>query len=317
MTGAVPADRRLWAGGPVASPLGVGTWQWGDRNYWGFGRDYGDEQVAATYRAARNRGMALFDTAEVYGKGISETLLGRSLCADPDPARVVLATKFAPLPWRLARRGSVRRALEASLTRLGVPRIALYQLHFRLPVLGDRRWLTELAEAQQEGLIDAVGVSNYGPAALRSAHRALGEHGVRLATNQVEFSLLQRRPERSGLLALCAELDVAVIAYSPLAQGLLTGKYGAGRPPPGARRMRHARRLAEVDSLVASLARIGAAHGGKTPGQVALNWVLRRGALAIPGAKSAEQAEANAGAIGWALTDEEMDVLGSAGGPGG
>jgi aryl-alcohol dehydrogenase-like predicted oxidoreductase len=136
---------------------------------------------------------------------------------------------------------------------------------------------------------------------------------VPLVSNQVQFSLVERRPERSGLLKTCRELGVTVIAYSPLAQGLLTGKYTPEDPPPGVRGRRFGRgRLARIQPLIGLLREIGDARGGKTPSQVALNWVMRKGALPIPGVKNARQAEDNVGALGWSLTGDEMAALDAA-----
>ena len=127
----------------------------------------------------------------------------------------------------------------------------------------------------------------------------------------MEYSLLQRGPERSGLLAACRDLGVTLIAYSPLGQGLLTGKYTAEHPPPGARR-RRARRLDRIEPLIGLLRQIGEAHGGKTPAQVALNWAICKGTVPIPGAKNARQAGDNAGALGWRLADDEVAALDAA-----
>jgi aryl-alcohol dehydrogenase-like predicted oxidoreductase len=298
----------LWAGGPEGLPLGVGTWAWGDRGYWGYGRDFSSADVAAAYAASREAGLTLFDTAEVYGRGTSEELLGGLIADRSDAAAVAVATKFAALPWRVARRGPLLAALEASLRRLGQPRVALYQIHWPLP-LGSRAWLLDLAAGVQQGLVGAVGVSNYGPGQLRAAHRVLADQGVPLATNQVEYSLLARRPERSGLVDLCRELDVRIIAYSPLAQGLLTGKYSERRPPAGVRGLRYRRQLRTIEPLVRRLGEIGADHDGRTPAQVALNWLVQRGTVPIPGAKTAEQARLNAGGVGWSLTDTEVAEL--------
>ena len=144
-----------------------------------------------------------------------------------------------------------------------------------------------------------MGVSNYGPRDLRSAHEILADQGVALATNQVEYSLLNRKPERSGLVELCAELGVTIIAYSPLAQGA-TGKYTTPGPTAGhSRSPLPARRLAALAPLIERLTAIGRGHGGRTPGQVALNWLIAQGAVPIPGAKTAEQARHNAGGAGW------------------
>ncbi|MBN1964657.1 MAG: aldo/keto reductase, partial [Anaerolineae bacterium] len=133
-----------------------------------------------------------------------------------------------------------------------------------------------------------------------------------LASNQVEYSLVARAPERNGLLDVCRELGVVLIAYSPLGQGLLTGKYSPERPPSGIRRRALSRKLAAVQPLVGLLTEIGQGHGGKTPAQVAINWAISKGTLSIPGARDAYQATQNAGAAGWRLSVDEMDALDAA-----
>lgn len=126
----------------------------------------------------------------------------------------------------------------------------------------------------------------------------------------MEYSLLHRKPEQNGVLATCQELGITLIAYSPLAQGLLTGKYSPENPPPGLRGLRYGRRrLRAIAPLLRLLQSIGEAHGGKTPAQVALNWLICKGAVPIPGAKDARQARENAGALGWRLTPEEVERL--------
>ncbi len=303
-----PYERPLWAGGPVGLPLGVGTWAWGDQGYWGYGKTYTSEDVAQAYRSSREAGLTLFDTAEIYGGGFSERLLGQLVRDHDDRDQVQVATKFSSLPWKIGQAGQVRESLRASLSRLQVDRVDLYQIHWALP-LSDRAWLRGLAAAVREGVVGAVGVSNYGPGKLRAAHRVLADLGVPLATNQVEYSLLTRRPERSGLVELCRELGVTIIAYSPLAQGLLTGKYRPGQPPPGVRGLRYRRKLGKIPALIDQLRDIGADHSGKTPAQVALSWLISKGTVPIPGAKNADQAAHNAGGVGWSLTPDQVAAL--------
>lgn len=137
---------------------------------------------------------------------------------------------------------------------------------------------------------------------------ALASRGLALATNQIEFSLLRRSPETSGLLATCRELGVLPLAYSPIGQGRLTGKYSAQNPPPGKRNFSN-HPMEVVDAVVAELRRIGEKHGGKLPSQVALNWVMAKGAVPIPGAKNRHQAEENAGALGWSVDDDDLARL--------
>ena len=141
---------------------------------------------------------------------------------------------------------------------------------------------------------------------------ALRQRGLRLASNQIEFSLLRTRPEKVGLLDCCRELGVVPLAYSPIGQGRLTGKYSAASPPPGKRTF-SAHPREQVDAVVSVLRRVGAAHGDRTPSQVALAWIIAKGAVPIPGAKNRGQAEENAGALGWRMDDEELAALDAAG----
>jgi len=287
--------------------MGTGAWAWGDRLFWGYGSGYGEGDVEAAFQASLEARINFFDTAEVYGFGRSERLLGRFIRAAGQPA--VVATKFMPLPWRLGR-GSVLRALRKSLARLGMERVDLYQVHFPRPWASIEVLMDTLADAVEAGLVRAVGVSNYNLEQMQRAHEALAQRGVPLASNQVEYSLLRRQPERTGLLAACRELGVTLIAYCPLAQGLLTGKYTPDNPPRGwMRRFMRRAELAQVQPLVSQLRETGEAHGGKAPGQVALNWVMCKGVVPIPGAKNARQAEQNAGALGWRLSDGEVAAL--------
>jgi aryl-alcohol dehydrogenase-like predicted oxidoreductase len=287
--------------------MGVGVWSWGDRLTWGYGRGYGKDDVHAAYEASLAAGLSFFDTAEIYGFGRSESLLGEFLRQHRDGALV--ATKFFPFPWRL-RPGNLILALRSSLRRLGLPSVDLYQIHWPFPPVPTRVWAEALADAVRMGLTRTVGVSNYGLALTRQTNRSLADHGIPLASNQIEFSLLDRTPERTGLLDTCHELGVKVIAYSPLAMGLLTGKYSSARRPPPSR-LRSFRRvdLDRLPTLVAALREVGQAHGDRTAGQVALNWVVTKGAVPIPGAKNAAQATENAGAVGWSLSTEESRHL--------
>ncbi len=287
--------------------MGVGAWSWGDRIVWGYGRGYGKSDVRAAFDASRAAGLSFFDTAEIYGMGRSESLLGEFLRQRQDG--ILVATKFFPFPWRL-RRADVIRALRGSLRRLGLPRVDLYQVHWPYPPVPVRSRAEALADAVELGLTRAVGVSNYDRSQTQETHRILVGRGLGLASNQVEFSLLERSPERTGLLETCRQLGVKVIAYSPLAMGLLTGKYSVSHPPPVVRRRSFARvDLARLALLVDALREVGQGHGRRTPGQVALNWVMAKGAIPIPGAKNAEQARENAGARGWSLTLEEVRDL--------
>jgi aryl-alcohol dehydrogenase-like predicted oxidoreductase len=293
-------------------PLGVGTWAWGDRFFWGYGQGYNQSDIVAAFQASLKAGIRLFDTAEIYGMGISERILGQ--LSRTTENKIVIASKFMPFPWRLSAR-SLRGALRASLQRLGIDRIDLYQIHWPTPLLGIPQLMEALADAVAEGLVRYVGVSNYSADQTRRAHRALARRGVPLISNQVQYSLLHRAPEVDGVQATCHDLGIMLIAYSPLAMGVLTGKYTPSTTPGGARRMYghfRAGNLAAAQPVIALLRQIGTAHGGKSPGQVALNWLIQRGALPIPGAKNVGQATENTGALGWALDESEVELLDTA-----
>ncbi len=294
------------------SPLGLGTWQWGDRMMWGYGKTHTDSDIHEAFHVILQSGVNFFDTAEVYGKGRSEELLGACLKEagqSPLGAPLVVATKFMPYPWRL-RKGALLSKLRASLARLGLERVDLYQIHWPFPPVPIEVWANALADAVAAGLTRAVGVSNYNSAQMLRAHSALAKRGVPLASNQVEFHLLNRRVEHKGLLKLCRELGVTLIAYSPLAKGLLTGKYTPQTRPPGLRSYIFRReRLSKIQPLIQLLREIGKAHEGKSPAQVALNWLISKGAVPIPGAKNARQAQDNAAALGWRLAEAEIAAL--------
>jgi aryl-alcohol dehydrogenase-like predicted oxidoreductase len=292
--------------------LGLGTWAWGDKSTWGmntYDRSYSFDTIREAYAASVAAGVTLLDTAEVYGNGESERIIGRLLDEDQaNRSRVVIATKFLPMPYKVLLTSALMAALRASLQRLRVPAVHLYQIHGPISLRSHAAMADALAEARHAGLVKAVGVSNYSEKEVRAIHAALAKHRIPLATNQIEYSLLRTMPESNGLLGTCKELGVVVLAYSPLGQGRLTGKYSAGKPPPGKRNFSNFP-MREIDPIVAELRRIGERHGGKTPGQVALNWIICKGAVPIPGAKNRTQAEENAGALGWRLSADEVGAL--------
>jgi aryl-alcohol dehydrogenase-like predicted oxidoreductase len=287
--------------------LGTGVWQWGDSSFWGYGRTYQETDVQAAFQASLDAGINFFDSAEGYGRGKSERLLGRFIHTSGQP--VIVATKYLPYPWRL-RKKSLINALKESLERLELPVVDLYQIHWPIPPLPVETWADALADAVQAGLTRAVGVSNYNEEQMRRTHLALSSRGVLLASNQVEYSLLNRKVETNGLLKVCQELGVTLIAYSPIAKGILTGKYTPEKTPPGMRgRTYNKNRLVKVQPLLRLVRETGQAHDGKSPAQVALNWLICKGAVPIPGAKNARQLQENVGALGWKLSDEEVAVL--------
>ncbi len=292
-------------------PLGIGTWAWGDRFYWGFGRGYDAHDLQAAFEAALAGGIAFFDTAEVYGLGRAERFLAQFIAASQQPLarQVILATKFFPYPWRW-RSSALLRALRGSLRRLGREQVELYQIHWPWPPRSIETWVKALAQALRAGLARAGGVSNYDLDQMRRAQAVLEHHGFPLAANQVEFSLLRRDIERNGVLAYAREQGITILAYSPLAMGMLTGKYTPENPPKGPRGRRFpAAYLERLQPLLRLMQEIGQAHGGKTPAQVALNWVMAKGAVPLVGVKNAAQTQGNLGAFGWHLSPDEITAL--------
>ena len=290
------------------SPVGIGAWAWGDRLFWGYGRgQYTDSDLEAAFEAALIGGVNWFDTAEIYGSGRSETLLGQFIHSTDQT--VMIATKFFPYPYRI-RRSALVKALRKSLSRLRLDQVDLYQIHRPSPPVPIRTWVHALADVAASGLAKTVGVSNYNRVQTQLAHRILAERGIKLASNQVEYSLIQRRNEHNGLLETCHKLGITVIAYSPLGMGMLTGKYTPESPPSGVRSLRYRRSfLDRIQPLVSLMREIGEVHGSRTPAQVALNWVISKGAVPIPGAKNARQAEENASSTEWQLSVDEVTEL--------
>ena len=309
MNTTTPTTVALGKNGPQVTPLGVGTWSWGDRLFWDYGKEYDQTQVKDAFQASIEAGITLFDTAEVYGLGESERLLGQFAKDNDTP--VSIATKYFPLPWRIFPQ-VVADTLTESLKRLEVESIPLYQVHSPFSFFMNQETLMDaLAKEVKQGRIKAVGVSNYSASQMREAHEHLQKRGVPLASNQVLYSLLDRKIENNGIWETAEELGVTIIAYSPLAQGLLTGKYTGSEKPTGARRLDpkfKASGINKISPVINSLQKLAEKYN-KTPAQVALNWVICRGAIPIPGAKNATQAQQNAGSIGWSLDSEDVQEL--------
>ncbi len=287
---------------------------WGDMltaPWWSPARSaYGPTSTADEQRAALEvslaAGVYFVDTAAMYGKGVSERRVGE-LTRGQD---VVVATKF---PFgNFSRERSLPATLEESLTRLQRTRIDLYQIHYAFPWMSIPKLMNLMADAVEAGKIRAVGVSNYNAKQMRTAHEELAKRGLPLASNQVQYSLLHRDPEANGVLDACRELGVTLIAYMPLASGALTGKYSATSRPAGWRRyMRYFRgkNLAALSDLLQLLGRIGDRYG-MGPSQVALRWLMQQdGVVPIVGAKNADQARQNAGALAFELADDDLDAL--------
>lgn len=289
-----------------AVQLGLGAWQWGDRVIWGYGQTHTDKDIREAFDVSLNLGVRFVDTAEIYGSGTSERLLGKFIKETDQP--VLVATKFFPWPWRFSK-GFIPRALKGSLERMGLESVDLYQIHWPSVFMSPETMMEGMVECVKQGMTRTVGISNFGQQRMLRAYSTLAQHGIPLASNQVHYSLLSREVEKNGTLARCKELGIRLIAYSPLEKGLLTGKYTSETPPPGVRASQYAELLKKLPPVIRLLQEIGQNHAGKTASQVALNWLICKGALPIPGAKTPQQAESNAGGAGWQMTEEEVAKL--------
>jgi aryl-alcohol dehydrogenase-like predicted oxidoreductase len=285
------------------SKIGLGTWQFGAKE-WGYGEPYAAQEAHAIVRRALELGVTLFDTAEIYGYGRSERILGQAL--GDDLPSVFVATKILPV---LPLAPVVEQRAVASANRLGARHLDLYQMHQPNPVVRDTPAMRGMRALQHVGLVGEVGVSNYSLDRWRATEAALGG---RVLSNQVPYSLVVRDPERE-LLPYAEMQDRVIIAYSPLAQGLLSGRYDANRRP--ANRVRGANplflpeNLNRAAGLISTLREVADAHSA-SPAQIALAWVIRSPAVtAIPGASSVEQLESNVAAADIELTDEEHGAL--------
>ncbi len=309
---------QLGSGPLRVSPIGLGCWQFSQSTgfsgkYWGrLPRETVRQIVAVSLQA----GVNWFDTAESYGRGASESELSEALkYQDVKPGDVVLATKWFPL---LRPASSITESIGKRLSALGGFPIDLYQIHFPGSRSSIERQMEAMAELHEAGKIRAVGVSNFNAAQMRRAHAALAKHNIPLSSNQVRFSLLDREIERNGVLATAQELGVSIIAYSPLAQGLLSGKFhdnpGLVRSRPGARKFLKRFRssnLRKTAPVIERLRGIAEQHGMRSA-QVALAWVVQvhgESIVAVAGATKIRHAESNSAALQLRLTESEIQEL--------
>jgi pyridoxine 4-dehydrogenase len=296
--------------------MGCGTWAWGNRLLWGYDESM-DEQLQAVFNLCVSNGVTLFDTGDSYGtgklNGRSEQLLGRFSrnYSGSNQENICIATKLAAYPWRLTRQSMIS-ACQASAKRLG-RNVDLVQMHWSTAnYFPWQEWplLEGLADLYQQGLVKGVGLSNYGPKRLKRVHQKFSDRGVPITTLQVQYSLLSTYPVTElGIKEVCDELGIKLIAYSPLALGILTGKYSEkGTFPKGIRGLLFRQLLPGVRPVLDCLREIAESRN-KTMSQVAINWCICKGAIPIPGAKNLEQAKQNIGALGWQLDSGEIAEL--------
>jgi len=284
------------------SRIGLGTWQFGSRE-WGYGDSYASGAARDIVRRARALGVTLFDTAEVYGLGKSERILGDAL--GDERAEVAVASKIFPVaPFPAV----VKQRERASARRLQLDRIPLYQVHQPNPVIPDSVIMPGMRDLLDSGAIGAAGVSNYSLSRWQKADSALGRPVI---SNQVHFSLAHPRA-LENLVPFAERENRVVIAYSPLAQGLLGGKYGVNNRPGGVRAINSlfgTENLRRIEPLLQALRDVAAQVDAK-PAQVALAWLLSLpNVVAIPGASSVEQLEFNVAAADIELSADSRDAL--------
>ncbi|RDY05443.1 Pyridoxal reductase, chloroplastic [Mucuna pruriens] len=301
--------------GPLSvSPMGFGTWAWGNQFLWGY-QESMDNELQQIFNMALDNGINLFDTADSYGtgrlNGQSEKLLGRFIREfqgqKGSQREIVIATKFAAYPWRLTP-GQFVNACRASLDRMQIEQIGIGQLHWSTANYAPLQELAlwdGLVAMYEKGLVKAVGVSNYGPKQLLKIHDYLKDRGVPLCSAQVQFSLLSMGKDQLEIKSICDSLGIRMIAYSPLGLGMLTGKYSPSKVPNGPRGLLFKQILPGLDPLLSSLGDI-ANKRRKSMSQVAINWCICKGTVPIPGVKSMKQAEENLGALGWRLSSGEL-----------
>lgn len=301
--------------GPLTvSPMGFGTWAWGNQLLWGY-QESMDTDLQRTFNHAVENGINLFDTADSYGTGRftgqSEKLLGKFIREFQGQKRVrdniVIATKFAAYPWRLTP-GQFVTACEASLERMQIEQIGIGQLHWSTANYAPLQELAlwdGLVAMYEKGLVRAVGVSNYGPKQLAKIHDYLKVRGVPLCSAQVQYSLLSTGDDQIEIKNICDSLGIRLISYSPLGLGMLTGKYTPSKLPRGPRALLFRQILPGLEPLLSALREIAQTRR-KTIPQVAINWCICQGTIPIPGVKTVKQVEENLGALGWRLSSNEL-----------
>jgi aryl-alcohol dehydrogenase-like predicted oxidoreductase len=289
-------------GGQKVSVIGLGTWQFGS-NGWGWGTEYGPKEAREVIGRALALGVNFMDTAEMYGGGQSEQVLGEALAGRRHEA--FIATKVSP---HHLLRASVVRAATRSLRRLATDAVDLYQVHWPVAVVPHSWTMSGMRELQANGHIRHVGVSNYSLQRWQGAQRALGGP---IISNQVRYHLLDRSAEQA-LVPYAQASGRFIIAYSPLAQGLLSGRYTPDHLPGGVRlasTLFTPSNVRKAKEVIGTLQEVGKAHGA-TAAQVALAWLVHHpNVLAIPGAKSAAQVEANAAAADIQLSEAEFNAI--------
>ena len=310
--------RQLGNANLMVSPIGLGCWQFSKARgiagmYWG---SIDQTRINDIVAISISEGVNWFDTAEAYGSGTSEQALATALQHHKiNPGDVIIATKWQPV-FRFA--NSIHKTIENRIQSLSPYPVDIYQVHNPFSFSSVEKQMQAMAKLVQEKKISYIGVSNFSAMQMRTAHKVLFKEGVSLISNQVRFHLLDRSIEKNGILETAKELGITIIAYSPLAQGILSGRYHANpnliKTKPGFRKFIPAFRKNELERtrpLIDELQKIAEKHD-VTSAQIALAWVISvhgESIVAIPGASSAQQAKANAIAMNIKISEEDSHNL--------
>jgi aryl-alcohol dehydrogenase-like predicted oxidoreductase len=287
-----------------ATKVGLGCWQAGRK---GWGDDYGDDQIIEAIKYYVINSGNYLDTAEIYGNGHSEEIIKQALSEIPRKDYII-ATKVNPP--HVKNYLTMEKSLKGSLERLGVEKIDLYQLHWHEPYVPMGEIMHSMEKMKKEGFVEEIGVCNLSKPLLKDAVESMKEYNI--VSNQMEYSILERNIERE-LMPYMRENNITLIPYSPLAKGLLTGKYSKGQMPQDSIRQGDElfnnnlnRKLMEpILKLLENLAE----EKKCTMSQLALAYLIHKGGLVIPGAKNLKQVDENMGSIKVTLTKEDMENI--------
>jgi aryl-alcohol dehydrogenase-like predicted oxidoreductase len=308
--------RPLGQTGMQITPIGLGVMQFsGGSGIFGMVfPDLSQDEMNAIIKAALDGGINWFDTAEMYGRGNSERGLATALkTLSKQDDEVIVGTKWFPI-FRTA--NNIHRTIDDRLRYLNGYTIDLYMVHQPWGFSSPEAEMNSMADLVENGKIRSVGVSNFSADQMKRAHDALAKRGLPLAVNQVQYSLLYRKIETNGILDTAKELGITIVAWSPLARGILSGRYHNDpdiyNQLPFARKMMMRDKIKDSSPIIEALNEISQKYDA-TAAQVALNWLVNfhgETVVAIPGASKVHQAEESAGVMKFKLSDEEMAQLG-------
>ncbi|MHB1440527.1 MAG: aldo/keto reductase [Cuniculiplasma sp.] len=287
-----------------ATRIGLGCWQAGGK---GWGEDYGDNDIIDAIKYYIQKGGNYLDTAEVYGMGHSEELIKQALSEVPR-SKYIIATKVNPPHVKNFK--TMEMSVNGSLKRLGLDIIDLYQLHWYEPYVPVSEIMYSMERLKLEGKISEIGVCNLSKPVLKDAVDSMKDYSI--VSNQMEYSILERNIERE-LIPYMKEHNITLIPYSPLAKGLLTGKYKNGEIPgdnirKGDELFNNPENRNIMKPILNELEKM-AAEKKCSMSQLSLAYLLHKNTLIIPGAKNRKQVESNMGAEGIKLSKEDMENI--------